>query len=102
MKGCKNCPAYAKCTATYRGSECAALRGTYGIDSDPEIITNAEYIRAMSDRELAEYIFDLGNRREYCYGHCIYQDEDNCPNDGGEGCLSGVLEWLHRSHKEEN
>jgi hypothetical protein len=26
MKGCKNCPAYAKCTVTYRGSACAALR----------------------------------------------------------------------------
>ena len=54
MKGCKNCPAYAKCTVTYRGSACAALRGTYGIDSDPEIITNADRIRAMSDKELAE------------------------------------------------
>ncbi len=53
MKGCKDCPAYAKCTVTYRGSACAALRGTYGIDSDPEIITNADRIRAMSDKELA-------------------------------------------------
>lgn len=53
MKGCKNCPAYAKCTVTYRGSDCAALRGTYGLDSDPEIITNADRIRAMNDEELA-------------------------------------------------
>ena len=45
MKGCKNCPAYAKCTVTYRGSACAALRSTYGIDTDPEIITNADRIR---------------------------------------------------------
>ena len=56
MKGCKNCPAYAKCTVTYRGSACAALRGTYGLDSDPEIITNADRIRAMSDEELAELL----------------------------------------------
>lgn len=35
MKGCKNCPAYAKCIVTYRGSACAALRGTYGADDDP-------------------------------------------------------------------
>lgn len=54
MKGCKDCPAFAKCTVTYRGSACAALRGTYGLDSDPEIITNADRIRAMSDEELAE------------------------------------------------
>ena len=56
MKGCKDCPAFAKCTVTYRGSACAALRGTYGIDSDPEIITNADRIRRMSDEELAEFL----------------------------------------------
>ena len=54
MKGCKDCPAFAKCTVAYRGSACAALRGTYGLDSDPEIITNADRIRTMSDEELAE------------------------------------------------
>ena len=59
MKGCKDCPAYAKCTATYRGSACAALRGTYGIESDPEIITNADRIRAMSNEELAQFIFEI-------------------------------------------
>lgn len=59
MKGCKNCPAYAKCTITYRGSACAALRGTYGLDNDPEIITNADRIRAMSDEEMAQFIFEL-------------------------------------------
>ena len=59
MKGCKNCPAYAKCTVTYRGSACAALRGTYGLDSDPEIITNADRIRAMSDDELVVLLDDF-------------------------------------------
>ena len=59
MKGCKNCPAYAKCTVTYRGSACAALRGTYGLDSDPEIITNADRIRAMSDEELRTFSSEL-------------------------------------------
>ena len=54
MKGCKNCPAYAKCTVTYLGSACAALRSTYGIDSDPEIVTNADRLSAMSDEEKAK------------------------------------------------
>ena len=62
MKGCKNCPAYAKCTVTYRGSACAALRGTYGIDSDPEIITNADRIRAMTDEELDMFLRNVKNR----------------------------------------
>ena len=52
MNGCNNCPAFAKCTVIYRGSACAALRSTYGLDSDPEIITNADRIRAMPDEEL--------------------------------------------------
>ena len=67
MKGCKKCPAYAKCTVTYRGSACAALRGTYGIDSDPEIVTNADRIRAMSDEELAEFLSDFKD----CAGDCL-------------------------------
>ena len=64
MKGCKNCPAYAKCTVTYRGSSCAALRSTYGIDSDPELITNADRIRGMDDEELAVFLSAVKFRRE--------------------------------------
>ena len=64
MKGCKNCPAYAKCTVTYRGSACSALRSTYGIDTDPEIITNADRIRDMSDEELAVFLCAVKFRRE--------------------------------------
>lgn len=62
MKGCKKCPAFAKCTVIYRGSACAALRWTYGIDTDPEIITNADRIRAMSDKELDIFLKDVKNR----------------------------------------
>lgn len=56
MNGCNKCPAYAKCTVLYRGSACAALRSTYGLDTDPEIFTNADRIRAMSDEELAYFL----------------------------------------------
>ena len=59
MRGCKQCPAFEKCTVTYRGSTCAALRSTYGEENDPEIITNADRIREMSDEELAQFIFEL-------------------------------------------
>ena len=65
MKGCKNCPAFAKCTVIYRGSACAALRHTYGIEDDPKIITNADRIRAMSDEELAEWMAECNAYREY-------------------------------------
>lgn len=42
MNGCKQCPAFDKCTATYRGSACAALRWSYGIDTDPEIVNTTD------------------------------------------------------------
>ena len=81
MKGCKNCPAYAKCTVKYRGSACAALRSTYGLDDDPEIITNADRIRAMSDEELASWL-------EY---------------EGGGACaeVCGWLDWLRKPAEED-
>ena len=57
MNGCRKCPAFDKCTVyEYRGPKCAALRSTYGIESDPEIITIADRIREMSDEELKEFI----------------------------------------------
>lgn len=70
MKGCKKCPAFNKCTVTYRGSACAALRGSYGIDTDPEILTNAEKIRSMSDDELAILLlkYEGTEKRPTAYG----------------------------------
>lgn len=67
MKGCKNCPAFAKCTVTYRGSGCAALRSTYGVETGPEIITNADRIREMDDNELAEFLSTKLNDDFYEY-----------------------------------
>ena len=64
MKGCKNCPAFAKCTVTYRGSGCAALRSTYGVETDPEIITNADRIREMDDKEISVLLSAVKFRRE--------------------------------------
>lgn len=65
--GCKNCPAYQKCTAQYMSSRCAHNRATYGVESDP--FTNADRIRAMSDEELALFV------------RAIISTQD-CPMDG--------------------
>lgn len=62
-------------------------------------MTNFEKIKQMGVKELAEYIFDLGNGREYCYGHCIHDHDENCPNDGRTGCISGVIKWLESEVK---
>ena len=93
MKGCKNCPAYAKCTVTYRGSACSALRSTYGIDSDPELITNADKIRSMSDEELAKLLLD-GCRGSKC---------DSQPQNeyGSVNCFECRMKWLQHPAEED-
>lgn len=92
MKGCKNCPAYAKCTVTYRGSACAALRGTYGIDSDPEIITNAARIRAMSDEELAWELM-VWRCEAVARHHGIESDYPDTQRE--------ILKWLQQPAEED-
>ena len=59
------------------------------------IVTNADRIRSMSDEELAEYIFDLGNCSEYCYGHCAYQDDCATKGLDHDTCIKGVIDWLN-------
>lgn len=90
MKGCKNCPAYAKCTVTYRGSACAALRSTYGLGNDPEFTTNADRIRAMSDEELARFLAEVENRRSAAGGGAIWKG------------MAHALEWLQQPTEEDD
>lgn len=96
MKGCKNCPAYAKCTVTYRGSACAALRGTYGLDSDPEIITNADRIRSMSDEELAGMLWNF----KECGKRCIMSNGKHCYQICEEESV--ILKWLQQPAEEDD
>ena len=55
----------------------------------------------MSDEELAEYIFDLGNGSEYCYGQCAYQDDCTTKGLDYDTCIKGVTAWLRQPVKEE-
>ena len=96
MSGCRECPAFAKCTVTYRGSACAALRFTYGLDSDPEAIkTNADHIRSMTDEELAGFLSPSFS----CYG-CparLFCEKD----EAGTDCNELVANWLKQPYKED-
>ena len=99
MKGCKNCPAYAKCTVTYRGSACSALRSTYGIDTDPEIITNADRIRAMSDEELAEFLERVHvDPCSACCDNLYWCLRNNAPEPV---CQKHFLKWLQQPAEED-
>lgn len=99
MKGCKNCPAYAKCIVTYRGSACAALRGTYGVDDDPEIVTNADHIRAMSDEELAEQLVVAVNGLQPCTLYYSMPTERTFLTEAE--AVRVTLEWLQQPAEED-
>lgn len=101
MNGCKNCPAYAKCTVSYRGSACAALRHTYGLDNDPEIVTHADRIRAMSDVDLAVWLADDSWDCHNCSEHERLSDnpllrDERCD----EKCAEHCLDWLRQPIKD--
>lgn len=95
MSGCKECPAFAKCTVAYRGSACAALRWTYGLEDDPEIITNADRIRDMTDEELARFLVDISGDCTSLCECCAHARR--CTDK----CIGGVREWLRQPVKED-
>ena len=84
MKGCKCCPAYAKCTVMYRSLMCYALRASYGINIDPEIETKADRIRSMTDEQMAKELIDM--IADLC--------EDGVP------CYDLALEWFRKPAEE--
>lgn len=68
------------------------------IDKHP---SNADRIRAMTDEELAEYLFDRGNCSEYCYGICAYQDECDGDSHTQEFCIEQIVKWLKQEAEED-
>ena len=62
-------------------------------------MTNEQKIKSMTTEELAKYIYVLGNGTEYCYGHCIYQDEEDCSQ---HACLEGVRKWLNQNELSDS
>lgn len=81
--GCKNCPVKPCNTLYYRGSYCAEQRAKFGL-GDP--MTNGEKIRAMSDRELSEFV----GHASLCQR--IQRDSDWCENRAVCSCC--VEDWL--------
>ena len=59
-------------------------------------MTNADRIRAMTDEELAEYLFERGNGDKYCYGICVHQDDVNACVKAlkQDKCIQSIVAWL--------
>ena len=89
MTTCKQCREFEKCKddafingAKFDPNECAKYC------TDFEQMTNADYIRAMSDEELCKF---LG---EYKFCDICEEGCDNCTYNGD--CNKRLLEWLQQ------
>lgn len=86
----KNCPAYAKCLASYRGSLCKAIRATYGLGDH---ITEYDRLVRKSPEEMSEFIEKLTK------GLIV---PPGCPKAGckSEYCQKCWLDWLKQEAGE--
>lgn len=91
--GCVGCPVNPCQTLTYRGSTCTAQRARFGL-GDP--LTNADWIRAMSDEELCDFIMDAPAIP--CDEKISAMMKENGCND----CEKCVMDWLRQPAKEES
>ena len=87
--GCKNCPV-KPCETLYRGSICLSRRHKLGL-GDP--MTNADRIRAMSDEELAEFLWDF-NLADVSTG--------KMGEFGPHMFRYRLKEWLHQPTEEDD
>ena len=81
---CYNCGGHGFITATYESGQTSAICPVCGGIGTHEIqMTNADRIRAMTDEELAELLFQVGY-------------------DNGWGMKEYALEWLQQPAEEAN
>ena len=89
--GCKTCPVKPCHTLHYRGSYCAEQRAKHGL-GDP--LTNAEWIRGMTEKELAEFI----GHNSLC--DRVQGEAGNWCND--HNCTDCLEEWLKQPAEVDN
>jgi len=68
-------------------------------------MTNADKIRSMTDRELAEWLEGNDDQDYFCTTRCPYFDDVfGCvnSNSASNSCLEGRLEWLKQEHEENS
>lgn len=68
---------------------------TCSVTCNPDIITNAERIRAMSDEELATMLFDY----KECNKNCIMSSGKHCYEICEEESV--ILKWLQQPAEED-
>ena len=102
IRECRHCKAtFAHWFRSIKKANEAWNRRADHLPDATKMVSNADRIRSTSDKELAEYIFALGNGSEYCYGHCAYQDDCATKGLDYDTCIKGVIDWLKQPAKEE-
>lgn len=91
--GCNSCPV-KNCVATYRGSTCAANRARMGEDTDP--LTRGDYVRTMSDEELAAWLLRSQNLWLMFFAEKAGMEKEITPLDDA----SDILAWLREPYLE--
>ena len=86
MKYCKDCVGFDECKTTGRTVEFAVDDGVCIDFDERKTQTNADRIRSMTDRELADFFYGI---RECSV--CAYNYEDRCVR-----CSDGIFKWLQK------
>ncbi len=63
-------------------------------------MTNADKIRSMTDKELAEWLDEHDDQWDFCHNKCHYFDGMDCTKSA-QSCKDGRLEWLKQEAGNE-
>ena len=89
---CKNCLNFGRCSAVGRTVAFAVNHGVCRDFDEVKPLTNAQKIRAMSDEELAKFLYS-GKFCDICEESC---EECRCNGD----CESRLADWLKQPVEE--
>lgn len=61
-------------------------------------MTKGDWIRSMTDNELADWLDEHDDQWDFCHNKCPYFDGMDCTKSA-QSCKDGRLEWLKQEHK---
>lgn len=64
-------------------------------------MTNADKIRSMTEKELAEWLDEHDDQEDFCNTRCPYYDGFDCVNLAPNSCVDGRLKWLKQEADNE-
>ena len=85
---CKSCPAAKACNAfAYRGSQCSAIRNSFGISEDPR--TQYDNLFSLDMRIFASKLVVFSKNEQ------VFFTTDEKPFSSREEAVQHELEWLY-------